>query len=102
MLILYYKPTCPFCHRVLEMAKNLQVELELKDVSEDEEALSELLARGGKSQVPFLIDTEKTVSMYESSDIIDYMRECAPKGEMKAESKPRMHVGGSTCISCEG
>lgn len=84
------------------MAESLKVELVLKDVSEDEAALSELLQKGGSNQVPFLVDTEREVSMYESSDIIDYMREHAPKGEAQSESKPRVHVGGSTCISCEG
>lgn len=100
MLTLYYKPSCPFCQRVLQMAENFNVELELKDVSEDETAMAELLEKGGKQQVPFLVDTEKNVSMYESSDIIDYMRE--NKGSATQTAKPRVHVGGATCVSCEG
>lgn len=102
MLTLYYKPTCPFCERVLQMAENLKVELDLKDVSEDETALAELLEKGGKQQVPFLVDTERDVSMYESSDIIDYMREHGAKASADAPAKPRVHVGGATCVSCEG
>lgn len=102
MLTLYYYESCSFCQRVLQMADNLKVELDLKDVSEDETALAELLEKGGKNQVPFLVDTENDVSMYESSDIIDYMRENATKGEAVAAAKPRIHVGGSTCVSCEG
>jgi anaphase-promoting complex subunit 7 len=103
MLVLYYKESCPFCQRVLQMAENLKVDLELKDVSEDETALAELIEKGGEKQVPFLVDTEKDISMYESNDIIDYVREnyANTKGE-SAETKPKIHVGGSTCESCEG
>ena len=103
MFTLYYKPTCPFCQRVLQMAENFNIELDLKDVSESDEALAELLEKGGKEVVPFLVDTEKGVSMYESSDIIDYLREAAKTAApITAVSKPRVHVGGSTCVSCEG
>jgi glutathione S-transferase len=86
------------------MAENLNVELELKDVSEDETAMKELMEKGGEKQVPFLVDSEKDVTMYESSDIIEYMREnCTQTANSSAsESKPRIHVGGSTCESCEG
>ena len=79
MFTLYYKPTCPFCQRVLQMSENLGVELELKDISEDESAADELVEKGGKRQVPFLVDSQTGESMYESSDIIDYMRENKPK-----------------------
>jgi glutathione S-transferase len=85
------------------MADNLKVTLDLRDTSEDETALAELLEKGGQSQVPFLVDTERGVSMYESSDIIDYLREHGKTvAEPVAASRPRVHVGGSVCESCEG
>lgn len=102
MLTLYYDPSCPFCQRVLQMADNLNVSLDLKDIEEDETALAELLEKGGMKQVPFLVDTESATSMYEASDIIDYMRENGKKGVAVAATKPRIHVSGSTCVSCEG
>jgi glutaredoxin len=43
MFTLYYKPTCPFCQRVLQMGENLGVEFDLKDVSEDETLAAELM-----------------------------------------------------------
>lgn len=84
------------------MAENFNVELELKDISESEEALAELLEKGGERQVPFLVDSERGVSMYESSDIIDHLREFGKTAVAAVPGKPRVHIGGSTCVSCEG
>jgi glutathione S-transferase len=103
MLTLYFKPTCSFSQRVLQMADNLNVSLELKDVSEDEAALAELLTIGGEQRTPFLVDSERDVSMYESSDIIDYLREHGKSTTPVATAtRPRIFVGGSVCESCEG
>lgn len=102
MLSLYYTESCPFCHRVLEMAENLGVTLDLKDIEGDEVLTAELIAKGGKSQVPYLVDTDKDVAMYESNDIIEYMRDnYAGTAE---PNKPRIHNAGAaaTCVACEG
>lgn len=84
------------------MAENFNVSLELKDVSESEDAAAELVSIGGKMQVPFLVDSERDVSMYEANDIIDHLREFAKLSSPVSVSKPRVHVGGSVCESCEG
>jgi glutaredoxin len=84
------------------MAENFNVSLELKDVSESEEAAAELVQIGGQMQVPFLVDSERGVSMYEASDIIDHLREFGKIASPVTVSKPRVHVGGSVCESCEG
>lgn len=103
MLTLYYKPSCPFCQRVLQMAENFNVEFDLKDISEDEALATELIEKGGQRQVPYLVDSEKEVAMYESNDIIDYLRENYKNtGEVATASKPRIHISDSTCVSCEG
>jgi glutathione S-transferase len=103
MFILYFKPTCPFCQRVLQTAENLGVEFDLKDITESDAIADELIAKGGKRQVPFLVDTEKDVSMYESSDIIDYIKENKPaKADADTPTKPRVHISNSVCESCEG
>lgn len=84
------------------MAENFNVSLELKDISESEEALAELIALGGKEQTPFLFDSERDVKLYESSDIIDHLREFGKQTSPIVVSRPRVHVGGSVCESCEG
>lgn len=73
MLTLYVRPTCPYCIRTLAAAKELNVSLEQKDVS-DLMVSEELVRLGGKRQMPFLVDSDKNVKMYESEDIIEYLK----------------------------
>jgi len=75
MLTLYYKPTCPFCQRVLSEAEALGITMNLKDISSETAAFDELIQKGGKKMVPFLEDTDREVSMYESGDIVTYLAE---------------------------
>ncbi len=72
MYTLYYKPTCPFCIKVLDFAKEHGVQFALKDIN-DPEIAQELVERGGKRMVPYLVDEEAGKEMYESSDIIAYI-----------------------------
>jgi len=101
MLSLYHTESCPFCHRVLDMAANLGVELNLIDIEGDAVATAELIEKGGKRQVPYLVDTDKDVAMYESNDIIEYIRDNYA-GVASSAAKPRIHMSDATCVSCEG
>lgn len=74
MLILYAKPGCPYCHRVLDAAQELGIEFQLKE-STDPAAVAELMARGGKRQFPYMVDTDAGVEMYESEDIVEYLHQ---------------------------
>ena len=75
MLILYFKPTCPYCARVFEAASELGVEFTRKDIKADPTLRDELIELGGKKQVPYLVDEERGEAMYESEDIIEYLKE---------------------------
>jgi glutathione S-transferase len=101
MLTLYINPNCPFCQRVMQMAENLKVDLDTKDITADETTHAELVEKGGKPQTPFLEDSEKDVTMYESNDIIEYIRENYAN-TANAAAKPRVHISNSVCESCEG
>lgn len=70
-LTLYYRPFCPYCHRVLEAAKKLNVALDLKNLQEDPEALKKLKELTGKTQVPCLVVDGKP--MLESEDIVRWL-----------------------------
>ena len=100
MLSLYYRPTCPFCRRVVAVIERMELEVEMKDISDNEALTAELIERGGKQTVPYLVDSEQNVEMYESDDIVAHLQK--HYGESDAPSKPRVHIGGSTCESCEG
>lgn len=69
-LTLYYKPTCPYCTKVLNYMQEQDIECGMKNTLEPG-VRDELIAIGGKGQVPCLIiDGEP---MYESDDILMYL-----------------------------
>ncbi len=74
MLILYIKTGCPFCHKVLDAGRELGISFEEKNIADDA-VVAELVARGGKRQVPYLVDSERGVEMYESDVIVAYLQE---------------------------
>lgn len=75
MLNLYIKTYCPYSVRVLEANTVIQAPLNILDMYVHPEFKAELLTKGGKTQAPYLEDTDTGVSMYESLDIIDYLKE---------------------------
>lgn len=85
MLTLYTKTGCPFCHHVLVAGEELGIAFEEKNIADDAVA-AELIARGGKRQVPYLVDSERGIEMYESDDINDYLRVQYPSKAPSLES----------------
>ncbi|CAH0529074.1 glutaredoxin family protein [Vibrio hippocampi] len=76
-LALYQFEGCPFCVKVRRELKRQSINVTLKDAANDPQARSELLAGGGKVKVPCLQikDGEHTQWMYESSDIVNYLKQ---------------------------
>lgn len=71
---LYYSKYCFFCQKVLHFFRGKKINIELRSTS-DRTFQSELMAGGGKGQVPCLrIDdgAGNVQWMYESDDIIRY------------------------------
>ena len=73
MLVLYVKTGCPYVARVRAVAQELGITFDEKNIA-DGAVAAELIARGGKRQVPYLVDVERGVEMYESADIDAYLR----------------------------
>ncbi|MFT5126634.1 MAG: glutaredoxin 3 [Rhodothermales bacterium] len=73
-LTLYYSQTCPFCHRVTDFMEGAGIEIEMKDTRNPADR-SELISIGGRATVPCLVIDGK--ALYESMDIIDWLRENA-------------------------
>ena len=73
MLELFILETCPYCLKVLKYLDERNLEYRKIDIS-NKASEDSLIQIGGKRQVPFLIDTDRNIQMYESSDIIEYLK----------------------------
>lgn len=83
MLELYQSEGCPHCAKVRSTLSDLGVSyvthnprLPAKDGSDVTNDVSyEELQAGGADQIPYLVDTRRGVTMYESDDIVAYLEE---------------------------
>lgn len=77
-LVLYQFRTCPFCIKVRRAMKRLSLNIEIRDAQHNLENREALLLGGGTIKVPCLKITDKNGEvrwMYESDDIIDYLKQ---------------------------
>jgi glutaredoxin len=76
---LYQFESCPYCARVRRYIAEAGLDIPLRDTLRDPAARSELIQGGGDSMVPCLrIERDGQVRwLYESLDIIAYLREHA-------------------------
>jgi glutaredoxin len=74
---LYQFYACPFCVRVRREIYRLNVPIETRDAQKEGPYRQELLAEGGEVQVPCLRidDDDRTIWMYESKEIIQFLKE---------------------------
>jgi glutathione S-transferase len=63
---------CMYCRKVMDFMEEYNISYEKIDIS-DEANERELISLGGKRQVPYMVDEEGGVQMYESLDIIEYL-----------------------------
>lgn len=85
MLELYQREECPFCHKVRVALNDLELDFICR-VSKTGSAQREIMLKlGDKPQVPFLVDQEKGVMLYESDDIVEYLYANYSKTEQKTE-----------------
>ncbi len=76
MLELYQKEGCPYCQKVRYKMTELDLDYICRNVFGGGSKKAELLTKlGGMVQVPYLVDTDNNVAMYESDDIIKYLEE---------------------------
>jgi glutathione S-transferase len=84
LLEMYEFEACPYCRKVREVLSELDLEYVSRVVPRGSPKRAELRARGGKVQVPYLIDPNTGVEMYESEDIIDYLHDAYGSGRAGA------------------
>ena len=73
MFDLFILESCPYCHKVMEFLKENNIKYHKFDIINKDNVLR-LLSVGGKEQVPFLYDEDTNEKIYESDDIIEYIK----------------------------
>ena len=73
MINIFILPTCHYCNKVLTYMNEHGIAYKAIDISKPENEAA-LIKIGGKRQVPFIMDKEHGVEMYESNDIIEYLK----------------------------
>ncbi len=75
MLELYSYEGSPFCRIAREALCELELPYRLRNVPRKSPDREEFIARSGKMQVPYLVDPNTEVEMFESADIRRYLYE---------------------------
>jgi glutathione S-transferase len=73
-LTLYNMEGSPYCRKVREALTELDLEHVVRNVPKGSPKRAELQRRGGKIQVPYLVDPNSGKEMYESDDIVAYLQ----------------------------
>ena len=71
-LTLYFMPSCAYCQKVIKYLEQNDISVPMKNTSANSQIRQELLAIGGKTQVPCLVIDGKP--LFESDDIIQWFK----------------------------
>lgn len=74
-LELYSFEASPFCRLVRETLCELELPYWLHNVAKGSPRRAAFVARAGKMQVPYLVDPNTQIEMYESADIMAYLNQ---------------------------
>jgi glutathione S-transferase len=72
-LTLYNMEGSPYCRKVRETLSELDLDYIVRNLPKGSPKRAALTKRGGKMQVPYLVDPNTDRAMYESDDIIAYL-----------------------------
>lgn len=81
MLELYQAESCRYSKTVREALTDLGISYVIHNPrsasgeTRNQQTHEELRELGGADQIPFLVDHQRGVTMYESDDIVDYLEE---------------------------
>ncbi len=82
MLDLFILESCPYCRKVMDFMKENNIKFHKFDTINNDNALR-LLTIGGVDQVPFLYNEETDDKIYESEEIIKYLKNMDRKNYAK-------------------
>lgn len=84
MLELYQAEGCPYSSKVREKLTDLGASYVIHNPRlpgeqggdvRNEQTYSELVDHGGEDQIPYLVDTGRNETLYDSDEIVDYLEE---------------------------
>jgi len=93
MITLYGKTNCHYTEKAIAALDAHGLSFIKKNIADDKVA-NELIALGGKRQVPYLIDGD--ISMYESDDIVAYLEKAYESAGEEFHTS-HVHVHGASC-----
>jgi len=93
LLELYEWEACPFCRRVREALSELDLEAMIIPCPRGGRNRQEVIALGGKTQFPFLVDPNTGMKLYESEDIIRYLADTYGDGRRPLSLGPLSVLG---------
>jgi glutathione S-transferase len=88
LLELYDFENCPYCRKVREALCELDLDVLVHPSGKGSAHRQHLKRRGGKVQVPYLVDPNTGTELYESEDIIAYLNHTYGAGERAGWSLP--------------
>ncbi len=74
MFDLYIMESCPYCQKVMAYLDEKGINYRKYDINKNSDYKKDLIAIGGKEQVPFLYNEETDDRLYESDKIIEYLK----------------------------
>jgi glutathione S-transferase len=72
-LTLYNMEGSPYCRKVREVLSELALPYVVRNLPKGSPKRDELVRRGGKMQVPYLVDPNRGHELYESDDIVTHL-----------------------------
>ncbi len=75
LLELYSYEGSPFCRLVRETLSELEIPYLLHNIAQGSPRREAFVARAGKMMVPYLVDPNTQTSMFESADIVAYLKQ---------------------------
>ena len=82
-MILFVRHNCAYSSAVLAQVDMLGLDVIKKYIDDDQKHEEELLSRGGRVQVPYLVDEASEVELYDSDLILHYLDEHYGKEKQK-------------------
>jgi glutathione S-transferase len=98
-LTLYELESCPFCRRAREAVSLLDLEVLIKPCPKGGMRFRpELQTRGGRAQLPYLVDEGAGVELYESNDIVAHLFDRYGAGDAPWGVTSRLTFAGSASV----